>query len=71
MIVNPRLIYQPRFNGLIRKELIMEDKEKFDDDAYDKLRDDGYKDYDDYIRQRSYERAVADYERQLRNPYDY
>ena len=49
----------------------MEDKEKFDDDAYDKLRDDGYKDYDDYIRQRSYERAVADYERQLRNPYDY
>ena len=49
----------------------MKDKERFDDDAYDKMKDEGYEDYDDYIRKGIYMRAVVDYERQLRNPYDY
>lgn len=36
----------------------------------DELKDNGYKSYQEYIFQKSYERASREYERKLNCPYD-
>ena len=37
------------------------------DRLYDEMKDNGYKDYNDMIRKKSYEQASRDYERYLSN----
>ena len=39
--------------------------------VYDKLKDEGYKSREDYIFQKSFERATRDYERKMNDPYKY
>ena len=43
----------------------------FEDDLgnrmYDEMKDNGYKDYNDMMRKKSYEQAARDYERYLSN----
>ena len=49
---------------------------EFDEDdlankLLDEMKDNGYKDYNDMIWKKSYERASREYESRLMNPYDY
>ena len=37
----------------------------------DEMKDNGYKDYNDMMRKKSFERACRDYESRLANPYEY
>lgn len=44
--------------------------EKDNDKLCDELREDGYKDYNDYVWQRDFEYALSQYESKMMNPYE-
>lgn len=68
---NTHGIYIPDIQEVNEVEMYEFDEDDLANREYDRLRDDGYKDYNDYVFQRSYERATMEYERRLSNPYDY
>lgn len=46
-------------------------QEKLSDEFVTRMKEEGCSSLNSYIRKRSYEQAVMDYERQLSNPYEY
>lgn len=68
---NTHGIYIPDIQEVSEVEMYEFDEDDLANREYDRLKDDGYKSYQDKIWQESYKRAAMDYERRLNNPYDY